>query len=69
MAKIMVSNLDLEYPVYTLERVNKSIAFLSNAIEEYPHTGSHEEIATILQSLSDTARNALNEIEKMIDLE
>lgn len=62
MKKVNVNRLELEDPLFILDRVNKSIIFLSDAIVEYPNEGGLEEIATILLSLSDTANGALSQI-------
>ena len=71
MKKVLRSNIsaaDIENPLGELERINKSMDFLSAAIVEYPHEGGTQEVATILSCLSYQAQRNIKEIERVCGL-
>jgi len=68
MAIKQIRNLDIDDALGRVERINKGVYFLSQALPVYPHEGGLEEIGTILQSLSLHAEEAIKEIEKTAGL-
>lgn len=63
-----INVLDFDGSINEIEWTNDAISFLSSALPGYPNAGGLDEVAWILQCLSEKAGKALNVVKEGLGL-